>query len=292
VLVLLVVTGTLAMAARILATTPRPATVALRLEGHSVGDVRLRAPGGRLLTSGPLAASLPSITTVHTGAATIVYTVDRQLAARQIIATHATSVTLPAKPLSASIDAPVIAQRLRDNCETAALQVLLATTGISVDQLRLQRQLAHSSPPDPQQTPTGPVWGDPDQGFVGRVDGTGPWGGFGVYPRPIAALAARYDRRLRDLTGAPPSDIYSDIVAGHAVLAWAGLQDGPYRSWQTPNGRPIRVNLNEHTIVLTGIHADGTLQVVNVLYGTREVWSPARFERAWNLLGRRALAAT
>jgi len=292
VVTLLALGATMAVAARVLTTVTRPATVALDVGGHLVGHLRLQAPGGRALTAASVAASLPRTATVRNGAATIVYAVDRELAAQQIVAAHASNVALPSRPLSASIDAPVIAQRLRDNCETAALQVLLATTGISVDQGVLQRRLTRSGPADPQQTPAGPVWGDPDQGFVGRVDGTGPWGGFGVYPRPLAALAAQYDRPLRNLTGAPASEIYGQLLAGRSVLAWAGLQDGPYRSWQSPNGRPIRVNLNEHTIVLTGIRANGTLQVVNVLHGTRELWSAARFQGAWDLLGRRALAAT
>jgi hypothetical protein len=37
--------------------------------------------------------------------------------------------------------------------------------------------------------------------------------------------------------------------------------------------------------------ADGRLRVMNPLQGTLESWTRARFEAAWNLLGRRALGA-
>jgi len=43
--------------------------------------------------------------------------------------------------------------------------------------------------------------------------------------------------------------------------------------------------------VLTGITRNGDLRVINPLRGTRETWSRTRFEAAWQLLGRRALAA-
>lgn len=202
------------------------------------------------------------------------------------------AATLPGRVAAASIPAPVVAQRLRDNCETAALQVLLATMGVRADQLTLQRQLERSGPLDPQGPADNPVWGDPDRGFVGRADGSGPWGGFGVFPRPLARLAARHGRRVRELTGSRPSTVYRELAAGRAVMAWVGLGDGPYRSWRSPSGRPIRVNLNEHAVVLTGRRADGAVELVNVLHGTRELWSRYRFERAWALLGGRALAAT
>lgn len=104
-----------------------------------------------------------------------------------------------------SFPAPVIAQRLHNNCESAALEVLLATHGIRVDQLRLQAALPRSGPLDPQGTGPDRVWGDPDLGFVGRADGGGTAGGFGAYPRPVAAVAARYEMPLRNMTGrAPP----------------------------------------------------------------------------------------
>jgi hypothetical protein len=66
-----------------------------------------------------------------------------------------------------------VPQLLRNNYETAALSMLLATRGVSVDQLTLQRRLRRSGPLDPQPGDAGrlPIWGDPDLGFVGRANG-------------------------------------------------------------------------------------------------------------------------
>lgn len=271
--------------ANLAANASRP-DIELLVGGRVVGRVRAdTAPSGR-------AQALPATVTVRARGVTTVYAIDRPRAVAMLARARRSALELPARPLTVSIAAPVVAQRLRDNCETAALQVLLATSGVRVDQLTLQRELARSGPLDPQVTAAGPVWGDPDSGYVGRADGSGTWGGFGVYPGPIARLAARHGRRLADLSGSPPASVYRTLTGGHAVLAWIGLADGPYRDWITPQGRAIRVNLNEHTVVLTGLRPDGSLELVNVLRGTREVWSRARFEQAWTRLGRRALATS
>lgn len=256
-------------------------------------DVRLLVAGRTVATipAGTRSApqDLPATITVPIGGGDRVLAVDRHRARVVIARSSGARVELPARPVSAHVAAPAIAQDLRDNCETAALQVLLATTGVRVDQLTLQRELPQSLPVNPRDSPSGVVWGDPDAGFVGRADGTGPWGGFGVYPGPLADLAARHGRRLRDLTGESPQEIYRTLLQGRAVMVWVGLGDGPYRDWIGPSGRPIRVNLNEHTVVLHGVRRDGSLAVVNVLKGTHEIWTRSRFEHAWGLLGRRAL---
>ena len=265
-----------------------PARVDLRLDGRTVATIQVRDEG-RPLTQRAVEAEIPASVVVTNGRVRKRYRLDRDRTLAALTNASGGAVTPPARVTAVSIRAPVVAQRLRNNCETAALEVLLATTGLRVDQLTLQNRLRRSGPPDPAGVEPQQTWGDPDAGYVGRADGSGPAGGFGVYPGPVAELAARWDRKLDALTGASPATIYARLREGRAVEAWVGLADGPYRSWKTPSGAPVRVNLNEHTIVLTGIREDGALEVVNVLGGTREVWSRARFEHGFELLGGRAL---
>ena len=266
-----------------------PARLDLRLEDRTFATVRIREEG-RPLTQRAVEAEIPASVVVTKGRVRKRYRIDRKRTVVALTRAKGGAVVPPARLTAVSIRAPTVAQRLRNNCETAALEVLLATAGVRVDQMTLQSRLRRSGPPDPAGVDPQRTWGDPAAGYVGRADGTGPAGGFGVYPAPLAELAARWDRKLDPVTGASPAKIYAHLREGHAVEAWVGLDDGPYRSWTTPSGTPIRVNLNEHTIVLTGIREDGALEVVNVLGGTREVWSRARFERGFELLGGRALA--
>lgn len=237
-------------------------------------------------------AALPRKVTVSRGRARISYAYDRDRAAERAVSLgpQGGSVAVTRKPISSQIAAPVIAQALRNNCESAALSILLRSVGVTASQLRLQQLLPRSGPLDPQGTGPSRVWGDPDRGYVGRADGGGAAGGFGVYPRPVAEVARRLDVKLANLTGASPQAIYDRLLAGRALIAWVGLGDGPYDTWQSPQGKTINVNFNEHTVVLRGINRDGTISVSNPLEGTAETWSREKFQSMWQLLGRRALS--
>ena len=183
---------------------------------------------------------------------------------------------------------PLVKQRLRNNCETAALSMLLATGGANVDQRTLQRQLPQARPLDPARRGGTELWGDPEAGFVGRVQGGGPAGGYGVYERPILALASRTTKPL-NLTGEPPGAIYQRLLQGHAVMTWIGLSNGPDATWRTTRGGLVHANFGEHTVVLTGVRGN-RLIVNDPLDGRRKSWSKERFELMWERLGRRAVS--
>lgn len=250
---------------------------------------------GRLVTSRvgeAVRAALPRRVTVKAGRASLMIAPNAAGTTRRVLAAGPAggAVSIAGTTVAATIATPVVEQALHNNCETAALSALLASAGTRVDQLELQRHVARSGPLDPETEHGHQVWGDPELGFVGRAAGGGVAGGFGVYQGPIKALAKHYGHGLVDLTGHQPRDLYARLLSGHAVMAWIGLSDGPYGTWQSPAGRHVRVNFGEHAVVLVGRHADGDVDVVNVLNGTRERWTPAGFEAAWALLGRRALA--
>ena len=184
---------------------------------------------------------------------------------------------------------PLFKQAFRNNCETASLSMLLAAAAVRVDQRKLQRELPRSGPLDPIVSPDGTwTWGAPDEGFVGRVEGGGSAGGFGVYQGPIRRLAARHGVRLVDLSRQNVSVVVSRLRQGRPVMSWIGLSEGPYRRWRAPNGRPISVNFGEHAVVLTGI-SNGMILVNDPLSGTRQRWSVDEYAAKWRLLGRRAL---
>jgi uncharacterized protein YvpB len=200
------------------------------------------------------------------------------------------TVLISERAVASRIGMPPAKQALRNNCETTALSMLLGSAGERVGQLTLQRRLPRSGPLDPRPEADGTlVWGDPGRGFVGRADGGGPAGGFGVYEGPIKALATRYEVDLTDLTSASSHRLYKTLLAGRPVMAWVGLSDGPYRTWKTPEGRTVSVNFGEHTVVLTGA-ASGRVFVNDPLSGKRLRWTRAEFELMWERLGRRALS--
>ncbi len=168
--------------------------------------------------------------------------------------------------------------------------MLLSFDGKQVGQLQLQTRVAHSAPLDPRQGPDGEIWGDPSVGFVGRADGGGPAGGFGVYQGPIAALARREGVAVHDLSRRRPEQLYRTLLSGRPVMVWVALSEGPYASWHSPSGKIVEVNYGEHAVVLTGV-SKGEVRVNDPLSGQRLVWPKSQFETMWTSLGRRALAA-
>ncbi len=276
---------------------PRPASRVLEIATGQRELVRVKLRADRPVDEGRLrrllTTRLPRQVVASRGRARITYRYDLEATLRRAVALGARGGRVQAvrERVSSKILAPVVAQFQRNTCEAAALEVLLASAGVRVSQQRLQAAFPRSGPLDPEGSGSTRSWGDPDLGYVGRPDGGGVAGGFGVYPGPVAQTARKYGGRFEDLTASSPERIYARVLAGRAVMAWIGLSDGPYDSWRSPQGKKIDVNYGEHTIVLTGMSGDGELRVVNPLEGTLETWSRSRFEAAWQLLGRRALGA-
>ena len=250
----------------------------------------------KLLEGDPLRrwlAGVPDARRERRGIARVKLLTDRAALMRRVRRAAALGggiVELPQRVVSSQATLPVVKQRLRNNCETAALSMLLAARGIRVDQLVLQRQIERSGTLDPRTAPNGTmIWGDPERGYVGRAEGGGVAGGFGVYEGPVKALAERRGARLRDLSRRPPAAIYRRLQEGRPVMVWVGLSDGPYKTWRSPQGRSVTGNFGEHTVVLTGIQGD-TLRLNDPLAGARTTWTKADFELMWERLGRRALS--
>jgi len=280
---------------RKIAAPAPPATVEVAYGGglfSVVVDARQAADSPAVGTA--IAAKLPSAGVVRRGRAQVTVRYDAAATARRVVAAATGGdgrVGAVSEPVASRIAVPVIAQKLRNNCEAAALSMLLSHAGKPTDQLRVQQLLPRSGTLDPVNGPSGKIWGDPDRGFVGRPDGGGIAGGFGVYPGPVRATAARLKVSLADVSGSSFARIKRLLLAGRPVMAWVGLSSSTYGSWLSPSGRAIKVNFGEHTVVLTGLHDDGSVRVANPLQGTAERWSAAQFVAMWNLLGRRALAA-
>jgi uncharacterized protein YvpB len=197
---------------------------------------------------------------------------------------HSGSVNVPAAVASVSLRLPAIRQVYRNDCEAAALSMLLAGR---VGQLRLQAQLPVSRPFLPESGVDGTVWGDPELGFVGNVRG----GGYGVYDRPLLALARRYDGGAINLTGSPLRRIVEALQEGRPVVAWIQLGASIPRSWTTPAGRLVQANFAEHAVTLTGWRP-GRITYNNPWTGAREVFTIAGFRQVWRTLGDRAIAGS
>jgi hypothetical protein len=99
-----------------------------------------------------LARALPTTVVAERGRARIIYRYSVRDTAARAAALGSAGGRLQAvrEPVAAVTRAPAIQQAQRNTCESAALAVLLATTGRDVDQRRVQRAFPRSGPLDPQ----------------------------------------------------------------------------------------------------------------------------------------------
>ena len=175
-------------------------------------------------------------------------------------------------------------QVYRDGCEAAALSMMLRDR---VGQRRLQAMLPIARPVRQDVENGAPTWGDPELGFVGNVAG----GGYGVYDRPLLALARRFDSGTTNLTGAPLESILAALRHGRPIVAWIALGASDPVTWRAPSGRMVRANWAEHAITLTG-YGDGVITYNNPWDGGRERFTLAQFAAVWGDLGDRAIAGS
>lgn len=132
------------------------------------------------------------------------------------------------------------------------------------------------------------IWGDPQKGFVGNVDGKMFQDGYGVHWDPIARVAKKYRPAYAITNYDIPALVY-ELDHGNPVIAWAYLGSGKPTSWMTPEGELVKSVYYEHIFVVNGYSgpkdAPTGFHVIDTLYGPR-FYSTAEFLKRWNAFGR------
>jgi uncharacterized protein YvpB len=177
------------------------------------------------------------------------------------------------------------------SCEAAALQMALATVGISTTEDDLLQQLARDPTPRTVQPDGSVTWGDPDSGFVGTWDGVFGVDGYGVYQDPIADLArAQGAAATTAESGADPEDLYQAVKDGDPVIVWMPYE-GVVRgrgSWTTPAGAEVDYVVTEHAVVLAGVDDEGVV-FADPYTASLQRMDYAQFEQAMAELNNRAV---
>lgn len=185
---------------------------------------------------------------------------------------------------TARLDVPFFRQERALSCEIAALRMVLAYRGTTVSERDLLGQL----PVDPAPRKGG-TWGDPDEGFVGLVDGIMSKTGYGVHAGPIAALAGQY-RRAETLTAATPTALAEAVSQGNPVIVWGFIPGrGKSMTWTTLGGKTIHAVDGEHTRVVIGytgsVPEPTGFFVMDPVY-REQYWKTEKFMKNWEPLGR------
>jgi uncharacterized protein YvpB len=136
------------------------------------------------------------------------------------------------------------------SCEAASLKMVLAAKEVAVTETDIMDAIG--TDPTPRTIRNGSlIWGDPNRGFVGNIDGRMPSSGYGVHWSPVAKAARRW-RNAEVVEQASAALIASHIRQGNPFIAWGFTGAGRPYSWMTPDGTTINTVLHEHVYVVHG----------------------------------------
>lgn len=239
------------------------------------------AGAGTPLSSGPLRKASPSPQTPRT-----------------------TSVKRVAKPLPSHylIHVPGKDQypQLPNGCEVTSLAMLMTAVGHPVSKMTLAKKM----PVDPTKlvmashtNSKGQVvhhvvyWGNPNVGFVGKVNVAGY--GYGIYNKPLAAFLNRLlPGRAVNLTGRSFNTILKSVVTtGIPVEVWTTTTFHPttdWVTWNSPEGT-VKATPYEHAVLIVG-YTKNSLYINNPLNGhAAQKVAKGPFIQAWHQLGKQAI---
>lgn len=174
-------------------------------------------------------------------------------------------------------------------CEVAALRMALNHLGVDVTETELIAQLSFSTtaPRSPQN-----VWGDPQKGFVGNIDGSIFLGtGYGVYNKPIRDLALKY-RTAEIMEDGSLEKILEHAQNGRVVITW-GLLSSKYATyWTTDEGNLIKAFPGEHARIVIGYSGNISnpthVLLMDPLYGIVKM-DTKRFITEWEMVDKMAV---
>lgn len=150
------------------------------------------------------------------------------------------------------LNVPFYYQAYAQSCEAASARMALAYRGInSSDWAILQTFGYHPRHRDKARN----IWDDPQQQFVGDVNGSqGAGTGWGVYANPVANGISSMGRSASAHYGVGAGFIADQIHRGNPVIFW-GIWGGSAKldSWKTPAGKTIQGPNPMHVRLVVGV---------------------------------------
>jgi uncharacterized protein YvpB len=165
------------------------------------------------------------------------------------------------------------------SCEAASLQMTLEYKGIYKTQDQLMEVIGYSLPRESYYKDGYMIWGDPDVGFVGNVNGKfstigfnlGTATGWGVSNIPINKAAKEFRPESEYYSGYTTAKLISEIDEGNPVIFWH-KQDGFSSTvlyYKTETGKDIAFT-RDHVAVVVGYKVVGGVTYFHIndpLYG-------------------------
>jgi uncharacterized protein YvpB len=175
------------------------------------------------------------------------------------------------------------------SCEAASLAMALNYRGAKVTEDELLAQLTFDMKGPKTKNN---IWGDPEKGFVGSVDGSIFFGtGYGVYEKPVRDVAFIY-RDAYVLEKPTLLDVLDQVNNGNPVLVWGTLSDTEPVYWKTKEGKNVKAFPGEHARIVIGWAGDienpTKIILMDPIYGKIRL-STDKFLSSWAMLDNRSV---
>lgn len=175
------------------------------------------------------------------------------------------------------------------SCEMASLRSFLSFYGQEIGEKDLLATLGVDGP----LSITDGVWGDPQKGFVGNVDGKqANKTGYGTYWQAVARVGASYYSKIGYFENSSVTFLTDSILEGKPVIIWGMLpsKGGNFEmTWKTEDGQSVTGYNGEHSFLVYGFvgprEAPTKLLVVDPWYGFRE-YETSKMDVLWAKFGR------
>ena len=172
-------------------------------------------------------------------------------------------------------------------CESVALFTLLKYYGVNVTMEEITQTLRKGKIPYEEDGIL--CGGNPKREFVG--DPTDVYS-YGVYDKPIAKVANKFKKGIKNITGASLKEVLDLVKKGYPVQVWSSIKLlDPYisKSWvDVETGDVVNWRAPLHSMVLIG-YSDKVVVVSDPDTGSIHEFDMVKFENCYNFFGKRAL---
>lgn len=171
------------------------------------------------------------------------------------------------------------------SCEAASLKMALAGKGIFVSEDKIMEKIGYDVRGRREE-----VWGDPNKGYVGDIDGKICVTGYGVHWGPVAK-AANYWRDSEVFSNWELKDLIKEIQVGNPIVVWGVMPNRELNdcSWVTQEGKNIRTFKETHVRTVIGfVKEQGRVSqlIINDPFAGRLYWSTSFFLENWSVFNR------
>jgi len=148
-----------------------------------------------------------------------------------------------------TLDIPLRKQKHTFTCFASASEMVLAYYGIEMTEEEIWNQIAK----DPtKRSYVRNIWGDPNKGIVGQMDGS-VGSGYGAHWDPVAKMLARY-RPVEVKRNWNLKELLDEVKAGNPVMVWwvNGVWPAKYLYWNNADGEKVRAVNGLHVEIVKG----------------------------------------